>query len=258
MSAAPHHREERPDATVRAPVAPVHSEPKVASPQISQLLAGARVEILEACGDWLQIRGPDGYEGWMNRGYIEEDDTSISSPRLSLGCTVRDADGQQRFLPLGARVAPGEKVISGEAISERERRRRFPADPDAIVASGIRLFEGASYLWGGVTPQGADCSGFTQSIFALHGITLPRDAWQQAQVGEDAGRNIEKLRAADLMFFSDRDDSHITHVGIATGNLGMVHLALGRGGYRVERLDEVDDPYVQKVRERFLFGRRVL
>ena len=40
----------------------------------------------------------------------------------------------------------------------------------------------------------------------------------------------------DLLFFSDRDDRRITHVGISLGDESMVHLALGRGGYAVERL----------------------
>jgi gamma-D-glutamyl-L-lysine dipeptidyl-peptidase len=113
-------------------------------------------------------------------------------------------------------------------------------------------------LWGGVTPWGADCSGLVQSTFALHGLEMPRDAWQQAELGEDAGRDVGELRAADLLFFSDRPDKRITHVGIALGDRRMVHLALGRGGYGVENLSDRADPYVAKLRERFLFARRVV
>jgi gamma-D-glutamyl-L-lysine dipeptidyl-peptidase len=245
-------------ATVRAPVAPLHAEARVASPQISQFLAGARLEVLEDVGEWLRVRGPDGYDGWINRGYLDAALDWQPEWLLSLGCTVRCDDGLQRFLPLGARVPPGHGVLSGETVDDAQRRRRFPLDADAIVRSAMELFEGTSYLWGGVTPQGADCSGFVQSIFSLHGVQLPRDAWQQAGVGEYAGRDIDAVRAADLLFFSDRVDEHITHVGIATGDGRMVHLALGRGGYCVERLDALGDPYIQKVRERFLFARRVL
>ena len=120
------------------------------------------------------------------------------------------------------------------------------------------MFGSTSYLWGGVTPWGADCSGLVQSVFALHGIQLPRDAWQQAELGTDAGRDVGELQPADLLFFSDREDRRVTHVGIALGSARMVHLALSRGGYAVERLGDRNDPVVEMLRGRFLFAKRVL
>jgi cell wall-associated NlpC family hydrolase len=99
-----------------------------------------------------------------------------------------------------------------------------------------------------------------QTVFALHGKQLPRDASQQAQAGEDAGTDATgaALEAGDLLFFSDREDKRVTHVGIATGDKRMVHLGLGRGGYSVERLADRKDAYVTLLRKRFLFARRVV
>jgi gamma-D-glutamyl-L-lysine dipeptidyl-peptidase len=149
-------------------------------------------------------------------------------------------------------------VSSGEAIDSARLAERFPADATAITKTAQEYFSGTSYLWGGVTPWGADCSGLVQSVFALHGVQLPRDAWQQAETGSDAGLDVGELAPADLLFFSDRDDNRVTHVGIALGGRRMVHLALGRGGYAVERLDDRRDAYVDRLRRRFLFARRVL
>ena len=179
--------------------------------------------------------------------------------RISIGCTVRDDAGRLRRLPLGAWLSDRDAaVLDGDAVPEGEREVRFPSDGDAIVRSAIRWFDGTSYQWGGVTPWGADCSGLVQTVFRLHGAELPRDAWQQAELGEDAGTDLARLRAADLLFFSDRDDRRITHVGIGAGDGRMVHLALGRGGYAIERLDDRADPYVAALVERFLFARRML
>jgi cell wall-associated NlpC family hydrolase len=96
-----------------------------------------------------------------------------------------------------------------------------------------------------------------QSVFALHGRHLPRDAWQQGRAGRHAGDDLLAARPGELLFFSDRPDGHITHVALSLGDRRVVHLALGRGGYAVERLD-ADDAYVRKLRSRFLFTRAVL
>ena len=248
-------------AVIHAPIAPMLAEPHVTSGQVSQQLAGHGIDILEDRGDWLLVRGSDDYEGWMHRGYLDQREGSGAvgaERRVSLGCLTRDASGRRRALPLRALVPADVAIESGEALDAGTVGARFPSDAAAIVRSAVTLFVGASYQWGGITPWGADCSGLVQSTFALHGVRLPRDAWQQARVGADAGRDILALDVADLLFFSDRADGHVTHVAISLGDRRIVHLALGRGGYAVESLDDDRDAYVAKLRARFLFARKVI
>jgi cell wall-associated NlpC family hydrolase len=279
---------------VRAAVAPLHVEPRVSSAQTSQLLAGHPILVHEARGDWLRASGIDGYAAWVHRGYLAPADAvgdahveaaagTVDAPwhapgtvvlrearnargaTLSLGCTVRDARGAERALPLGALVedaaadgAPRETVVGGASVALARRAERFPAAGDAVAASAARLYAGASYQWGGVTPWGADCSGFVQAVFRLHGVELPRDAWQQALAGTPIPADLADLAPADLLFFSDRDDARITHVGVALGASRMAHLSLGRGGFAVERLDATDDPYVARLRTQWCGARRVV
>ena len=240
---------------VRSPIAPLHAEARVSSPQVSQRLAGHPLRVL----------GFDGYEGWVHRGYLYDAGSGNPNehvardyvPRLSLGCATRNDEGRCRELPLGAWLDDGERLERGSAVSLDELPRHFPRDADAIARTAVERFEGTSYQWGGVTPWGADCSGFVQSVFVLHGIQLPRDAHQQAREGIDAGDDLGALRAADLAFFSDREDRHITHVGIALGDRRLVHLALGRGGYAIERLDGTGDAYTRTLIGRFVLARRM-
>ena len=247
---------------VRASIAPMHAESRVSSPQISQRLAGHTVEVLEVAGDWLRVRGEDGYDGWMHRGYLVggSDERPPDSARrtLSLGCVARDAvTGSSRALPLAAWLAPTESLVTGSTIDAHDCATTFPRNAGAIARTAVERFAGTPYQWGGVSPWGADCSGLTQTTFWLHGVSLPRDAWQQAEVGDDAGTRAASWLPADLLYFSDRDDKRITHVGISLGESRMVHLALGRGGYAVERLDAADDAYVVALMARFVVARRI-
>jgi hypothetical protein len=251
-----------PRAIVRSPVAPLFAEPRVSSVQISQLLAGHTVELLEERDAWWCVRGVDNYAGWMHRGYLSDGDgwrtrENDGERRLSLGCVVM-RDGARRALPLGAYLDGSDRIASGDAIAADRQPEHFPRVASAITRTARAHFEGTSYQWGGVTPWGADCSGLVQSVYALHGRPMPRDAWQQASEGEPGERSPLDAREGDLLFFSDREDHHVTHVAIALGDRAIVHLALGRGGFGIERLDRSDDPYVTGLLERFVGARRVL
>ncbi|HVZ78498.1 MAG TPA: NlpC/P60 family protein [Gemmatimonadaceae bacterium] len=250
-------------AIVRAAVAPMHAEARVSSPQVSQRLGGHLVEILEVRDEWRRVRGADGYEGWIHAGYLTPAPPpgarqSAGLQRISLGCVAGNPAGGHRALPLGAFLAPEEVVQAGEAIDATEQPHRFPRDVVAIARSAQALFEGTSYQWGGVTPWGADCSGFVQSVFWLHGVMLPRDAYQQADASAECHHGLAEIEPAELAFFSDRPDGAITHVGVGLGGGRLAHVAVGRGGFAIERLANKGDGYVARLHERFLFNRRVL
>ncbi|HEY9478967.1 MAG TPA: SH3 domain-containing C40 family peptidase [Gemmatimonadaceae bacterium] len=247
---------------VRSAVAPLNAEPTLRSEQLSQLLAGHSVERIDEQSSWLRVKAADGYEGWVNRGYlfdpsVRDAASRFATRRLSLGCIVRESGGPARALPLGALAQDDAVVVSGRALTPDELPRRFPHAPDAIASSALTLFAGTSYEWGGITPWGADCSGFVQTIFGLHGIPLPRDARQQIELGIPVEGGLDALQPADLLFFSERPDRRITHVAIALSPSSIVHLALGRGGYSVEQLDDPTDDYVRGLRERVVGVRRV-
>jgi gamma-D-glutamyl-L-lysine dipeptidyl-peptidase len=237
-------------ATVRATVAPLLSEGRPSATQISQLLRGHHADVLDRTGDWLRLHGVDKYDGWCHAGYLNLTAATDAEPlpsawesdlRMSTGCTVRQPGGTQITLPLGALLDPGEVVLSGLAINGRGRVRYFARDAQLIVRRSLDMFSGAPYQWGGVTPWGADCSGLVQTIFALHGLQLPRDAWQQA----------------DLLFFSDRDDKRVTHVALSIGGPSVAHCALANGGFAVNAMN-ADDPVSMQLQKTFLFARRLL
>ncbi|MEP7087874.1 MAG: SH3 domain-containing C40 family peptidase [Gemmatimonadota bacterium] len=249
---------------VRAAVAPLLAEPKASSEQVSQSVAGHFAAILEVRDGWRRVRLTDGYEGWMHEGYLDvrpwaaaEANDWRSTAQHSLGCTAfDDTDHIERALPLGARIARDAKIVGGVVLDEGEIRRRHPLVGTEICASAARYFSGTSYQWGGITPWGADCSGMVQTVFELHGASLPRDARQQAELGVALELAPEAWRAGDLLFYSDRADGRITHVAIVAPQRTLMHVAIGRGGFAVERLDG-GDAYTAALMGRLRAARRV-
>ena len=246
----------------KTPLAPLLREPRAAATQESQVLFGHCAEVVETEKKWLRVRGADGYEGWMHEGFCGPAESGElqwgweTEGELSLGCRMRDSQGNTIDLPLGA-VLGGGHCINGRSIALPQRREIFPTDASAIVATATGLFQGTYYQWGGITPWGADCSGLVQTSFALHGVKLLRDAWQQATQGVLVEGGLDGFEAADLLFFSDREDGHITHVALAVAPKRIVHLSLGRGGYCLETFERPDE-YVRSLMSNFKFARRIL
>ena len=111
-----------------------------------------------------------------------------------------------------------------------------PAPPPASGATVVALarsFIGTPYRNGGADPGGFDCSGFTQYVFAQHGVALPRTVMEQAAAGNRVDRR--DLRQGDLVFFAI-DGRTVSHVGIAVSADRFVHAPSSRGSVREESL----------------------
>jgi len=104
-------------------------------------------------------------------------------------------------------------------------------DKTKLIETAL-LYLNTPYLWGGKTPFGIDCSGFTQMVYRLNGFKLLRDASEQATQG-DALSFIEESSPGDLAFF-DNKEGDIIHVGIIMENNHIIH---AHGKVRIDRLD---------------------
>ena len=135
---------------------------------------------------------------------------------------------------------PGNAGTAGTGGTESRARIQPPAPPQASTVDGYALvgtalsFRGAPYRNGGADPQGFDCSGFTQYVFAQYGVSLPREVREQFEQGKSV-KGGEELAAGDLLFFTTVAPG-ATHVGIAIGGDQFVHAPSSTGVVRVERL----------------------
>jgi len=119
---------------------------------------------------------------------------------------------------------------------------------DKILTTALS-FKGVKYRFGGTTPAGFDCSGFVMYVFNKHGVTLPRTADKQYEVGRHVNTKSD-LKPGDLVFFQTYEKG-ASHVGIYQGNGSFVH-ASSSHGVTVSGLSE------SYYASRYLGARRVL
>jgi cell wall-associated NlpC family hydrolase len=110
--------------------------------------------------------------------------------------------------------------------------RAGSTEHNAVVTLALEL-RGVPYRNGGTDLNGFDCSGFTQYVFAHHGLTLPREVREQFRLGKKIKR--ERMQPGDLIFFTTTGPGP-SHVAIAVGGDEFVHAPSSRGVVRVERM----------------------
>ena len=110
-----------------------------------------------------------------------------------------------------------------------------PVSDNAVVSYALQ-FRGNPYVYGGTSlTNGADCSGFVQSIYKHFGVSLPRTASAQAS----AGRYVSwgDLQPGDLVFYSGNGGQSVTHVAIYIGNSQIIHASTPSGGIKTSSVN---------------------
>lgn len=227
-------------------VVPCRKEPSGTSEMVTQLLFGEHYTVLEIKNDWLKIKiAFDEYECWIsNKQYSKINESTFKylqklRPNLvsSLVERVENKITEQSFyITLGASLPfLNQHTISFESFIFNyvgtSSDTKIKGDTGKIIETA-NLLMNAPYLWGGKSPFGIDCSGFTQIVYKINGYQLPRDAYQQVELGEPLSF-VEEAEAGDLAFF-DNEEGKIVHVGILLNNQSIIHAS---GFVRVDKLD---------------------
>jgi len=217
-------------------IAPLRRETQDTSELVTQVLYGDIFKVLEERKNWSKIRlAFDAYEGWIDNKQYQKIDAEAyktlnrATPKLSTDLVEFIQDDNDQLHPILLGSSLNGLHIMNHSYDGNSTEGQL--NKENLIQTAF-LYLNAPYLWGGKSPFGIDCSGFTQMVYKLNGYKLLRDASQQATQGE-ALSFIEESEAGDLAFF-DNSEGLITHVGIIMKDNYIIH---AHGKVRIDRLD---------------------
>lgn len=190
--------------------------------KVAELMAIVNTDMLNARSEpstdskiWTQISNNEKYpvlkqiDGWVEIELEEDSNAYVASDYVD----VRYA------LPEAIKFSPLEEKANAAASLRTQ-----------IVNYALQ-FLGNPYVWGGTSlTKGADCSGFTLSVFGHFGISLPHYSGSQANMGKAV--KSSEMRPGDLVFYANSKGT-INHVGIYIGNGQIVNAASRRSGIKI-------------------------
>jgi len=234
----------------------LYEKPTFGMPLSSELCYGTELEVLDEEKRWVFTRQRDGYLGWAYRSYLSEG-LAPAATHLVLAPAIELLTEPNERSEVLTRVVSGTGVVLEENLDGWTRisanktgwilsahLRALNDLPKTLEEKRATLIKdsqrviGISYLWGGTSGNGIDCSGFARLLHRWLGIDIPRDADMQCS----AAKPIEApYEVGDLFFFAEDDGKRkITHVGMSLGGWRMIHSSRSRNGVYVDDVQEVN------------------
>ncbi|MGB5273800.1 MAG: SH3 domain-containing protein, partial [Flavobacteriaceae bacterium] len=204
-------------------VANLRSQPAHSAELATQAILGTPLNILKKEGDWSLVQTPDQYLAWVDAGgifdlsetdfqkwksadkviYTQLNGNAYSEPNersqvvcdLVAGAILEKTNESEDFYSVT--LPDGRQAFVSRMQSQDYDHWAQALEPteESLVTTALTMM-GLPYLWGGTSPKGVDCSGFTKTIYFLNGQIIPRDASQQVRTGIpiDSSRSFENLQ----------------------------------------------------------------
>lgn len=190
----------------------IRSEPTIQSEWVGKLYPDYAAKIIGPVGEWTEVQSGN-VTGYVYSEYITVgEEAQKKAEELVQNCNTENADDAFTY---------AESREEEEARLQKEAEEQAAGQQVQTAAKGQAVvdyacqFIGNPYVWGGTSlTNGADCSGFVQSVFAHFGISLPRTTWDMEHVGTAV--SYDQAVAGDIILYNG-------HVGIYMGNGQIVN-----------------------------------
>lgn len=197
----------------------IRSKPSTSSDIIMLVSINTALEVIGEEGDWYKVNTSEG-EAYVSKDLLSNSRVNITNR----GGIDRTSDST-------------EKKESTTSKTTTENTGTSSSAKASEIVSYAKKFLGVPYVYGGASPSGFDCSGFTMYVYNHFGISMRHGAQAQAKLGEKVTANkssksslLNNLEVGDLVFFLDYETmDEIGHCGIYIGDGNFIHASSGSG-----------------------------
>lgn len=237
----------------KEPVEPKQEEPKIVYVKVDQanfreeakndseviqtLKQNAKLEVIETAGDWTKVK----YN--QKEGYIATkllSDTKIEVTNRS--AKPRTVENTTQVEEKKEEQTKGENTVA---------KQDNASNKGSEIVAYAKQFLGSKYVYGGTTPKGFDCSGFTQYVYKHFGYKISRTATTQSKDGRAVSKS--ELQPGDLVIFTPYNSNKgIGHVGIYIGNNQFIHASTEKTGVIISSLN------TNMYQRRYVTARRII
>ncbi|MGE5374422.1 MAG: NlpC/P60 family protein [Bacteroidota bacterium] len=232
----------------------LYEKPSFGRRRASELTYGTELEVLDTEDQWVFTRQSDGYLGWVYRpflsqGLVPQATHLVLTPASEVRAQPGDACEVVTRLVSGTAVTVEESQDDWSRITANRsgwlptRNLRslhhLPGtleEKRTVIVEDAKRMVGVPYMWGGVSGNGIDGSGFARLLHRWIGIQIPRDADMQYIAAHQVDAPYE---SGDLFFFQDAEGGRrIAHVGVSLGGWNMIHSSRSNNGVYVDDLQQ--------------------
>lgn len=209
----------------------IRQGPNTSSERIMTVAPNTELTVVGESGDWYEVETSEG------NAYVLKELLSTSRVEVTNRGNVdrtEDKDSNEE--------AETQKEVSTSNVSETTDKEETSNSSDSSttaeeIVAYAKKFLGVPYVYGGASPSGFDCSGFTMYVYDHFGISMRHGAQAQAKLGEVVSADkssktslLNNLEVGDLVFFLDYETmDEIGHCGIYIGNGEFIHASSGSG-----------------------------
>lgn len=234
-------------ATVNTTTLKVRQEANTDSTVLTLVPIGEEMTVKKESDNWIKVMVDDQDKGYVSADYVDlttvyEKAISIEEEQARLEEEEAAREQSQNNNNSSSSSSSSSTVKSSKTTSSRTSTSSNSDTSSNSSGSSTRSkivnyalkFQGNPYVWGGTSlTNGADCSGFTQSVFRDMGVSIPRDSRSQAGSGKRV--SVSSVQPGDLIFYAKHGS--INHVAIYIGNGKVISASSPDTGIRITSYD---------------------